>query len=287
MHVTLRDKLQLYLAGKDATWTGAGASWAEQGETHLLVEVDGPLTADAVIDAHVRAQAIGARLTLAHLGAPTRVALRTAERFRIPLLDASALPEPAAAPAPEPRAEPLLLDAPAEPAALLAAHVEPPVEDVFILAHDEPAPEVAHAEPDTPLPWDPSAPVPEVEPAHVEPIELLALPWIHEMDHHEELPAGRRTRAHHHVARATTAPQHHEDAAALRAVARAPDWGLPWPRPVAPTDGLSKADPNLWRAPERMMAMREDLARAGAPSFGAVKPEGSAWLKRISEFGAP
>lgn len=279
--MALREKLRLYLADKDATWTDAGASWAESGEQHLLVEVDGPLTADAIVDAHVRAR--GARLTIAHTGAPTRVAMRTAERFRIPLLDATALPEPAPAVAPEPP----LLAAPAEPAPLLEAHAAPEPEEILVIAHDEPAPEVAHAEPDSPLPWDPAVQAPEVVPAHVEPLELLALPWIDEMDHHEELPAGRQTRAPHHLVRATLHPQHVEDAHALRQVARNPDWGLPWPRPAAPMDGLSKADPAIWRAPERIMAVREDLARAGAPSFGAVKPEGSAWLKRISEFGAP
>lgn len=272
--MALREKLRLYLADKDATWTDTGASWAEAGENHLLVEVDGPLTADAIVDAHVRAQAQGARLTLAHTGAATRVAIRTAERFRIPLLDASALPEPVAAPEPQPL--PPVVD-----------HAAPEPQDVLIIAHDEPAPEVAHAEPDTPLPWDPSVQAPEIVPAHVEPLELLALPWIDEMDHHEELPAGRQTRAPHHLVRATLHPQHLEDAHALRQAARNPDWGLPWPRPAVPTDGLSKADPRIWQAPERIMAVREDLARAGAPSFGAVKPEGSAWLKRITEFGAP
>ena len=235
-------KLQLHLAGKDATWSADGATWSDAAGKHLLLIADHAPTGEELVDAHLRARSLGATLTVAHEGAPGAVAVRTAARFRIQLLDASALPEPGAgAYAP---ALPALAAPPPEP--LLPAH-----------------------EPDTPLPWDPALRSPEVEPAHVEPIELLAMPWAHEGEHVEVLEAGRATRP------ATFRPT------------QAPDWGLPWPRPMAPMDGVAKVDPKLWQVPERIAAVREDLERAGATSLGAVRPEGSAWLKRITEFGAP
>jgi hypothetical protein len=221
----------------------------------MLLHVEGALTGEALVDAHLRAREAGARLVIAHTGEATAVARRTAARFRIALVDVASLPTPQT---PTPSARPAL---------------------------EEPAPGVVHGEPDTPLPWDPTYEAPEVEPARVEPMELLALPWIGEMESAEELPAGRETR--HAAGRPTMAPQAMQDAEALRRARLSPDWGLPWPRPVVPADGLAKADPRIWNAPERIMAIRDDLDRAGVPSFGAVKPEGSAWLKRLSEFPGP
>ncbi|HET6405422.1 MAG TPA: hypothetical protein VFH78_12315, partial [Candidatus Thermoplasmatota archaeon] len=154
--------------------------------------------------------------------------------------------------------------APAEPAAVAAPAAEPEL----ILAASEPEPEVAHADPA--LPWDLSLSAPEPEPVHVEAAELAAMPWNLHQEQHELLPAGRRSRIVH-----------------ARPTAMAQDWGLPWPRPAVPTDGVAIADPRLWHAQERLGMVREDLDRIGAPSFGAVRPEGSAWLKRLNEFGAP
>ncbi|HVM46241.1 MAG TPA: hypothetical protein VM582_09925, partial [Candidatus Thermoplasmatota archaeon] len=124
---------------------------------------------------------------------------------------------------------------------------------------------------------------PEPEPVHVEAAELAQMPWNLRDDQHEMLPAGRTTRL------APARPTLVDNLAprAPRPGAMAHDWGLPWPRPVAQTGGLAIADPKVWHAQERIHSVREDLDRIGAPSFGAVKPEGSAWLKRLTEFGGP
>lgn len=212
MHADLADKLRLHLADKNATWEGGNARWSEDGSDVLLVSVDGALGADAVLDAHLRARDANARLVLAHAGAASAVASRTAARFGIVLLDLTALPDPGPA-----------------------------------------------------LPWDPATRAPEPELAHVEPIELLAMPWVHEMDPEPEVTTGGRSTR-------IDAPR----------PTLTPDWGLPWPRPSAPMDGVALADPRIWRAQDRIRAVREDLEGRGAPSFGAVTPEGSAWLKRLS-----
>jgi hypothetical protein len=104
--------------------------------------------------------------------------------------------------------------------------------------------------------------------------ELAAMPW----------------NAPHVLLQATPSPDevHHElvlterrPLGALRPT-QLPDWGLPWPRPVAPTDGLALHDPKLWGNRERVRAVRDGIDRAtGGASFGAVKPDGSAWLKRL------
>lgn len=117
------------------------------------------------------------------------------------------------------------------------------------------------------MPWDLSLSAPEPEPVHVEAAELAAMPWNLNAEQHELLPAGRGARF-----------------VQPRPSAIAQDWGLPWPRPVVPTSGLSIQDPRVWHAQQRIEAVREDLDRIGAPSFGAAKPEGSTWLKRLSEF---
>lgn len=132
---------------------------------------------------------------------------------------------------------------------------------------------LVHALEDEPvLPWGagPARPEPEVAPARVDPMEVMAMPWHHPVhalpeEHVEVLPGNARPRHPVPLLRPT----------------QAPDWGLPWPRPVPPADALAIADPALWGARDRMRAVREDLDRAGGGSFGQVKPDGSAWLKRL------
>jgi len=63
-----------------------------------------------------------------------------------------------------------------------------------------------------------------------------------------------------------------------------PSWGLPWPRPLHPTDGLAIADPSIWGNRDRVQAIRDDLDKQGGSSFGTFRPEGSAWLKRLQSF---
>lgn len=190
---------------------------------HHVVTIEGPLTAEAIVDAHLAARATGKPLRIEHRGAPSPVAIRTAERFGATLVDTT----------PAPKAPSLL---------------------------DEGSPE---------LPWDRAPKPPETGPTLTIPEdEFEAMPW--NVVDNVLMPAGRHTRA----------------GPAFRP-SQTPDWGLPWPRPMAPMDGLSKADPALWGSQDRIRAIRDDLERAGAPSFGATKPEGSAWLKRLSEFGPP
>lgn len=213
MPMSLRETLEPFLADKRATWNDDTATWEEGGGTRMLLALDGPLLAQAVVDAHVRALAGGAALTLAHEGSATDVARRTAARFGIELLDVATL-----------------------------------------------------APGDDPMPWGPIAVDHEPVPTEVEPYELLAMPWhAADDDQHEMLPAGRDPReAHPHGTLAQ-------------------EWGLPWPRPVPPMDAVSRADPSVWHAQERLDAVREDLTAHGAPSFGAVRPDGSAWLRRLDQ----
>lgn len=303
--MSLHEKLRHHLAGKDVSLADEDAlvvaSWQDEG-ARMLVACPGALTADAVIDAHVRAQAARATLTLASEGAPTPVARRMAQRYGIALLDLAAVvvPEPAAPappvaepvlalPAPEPTLAlpafeppveaPILLAPPAEAAPLVAPTLSPagaptqapadapahaPADPPVVVAASLPEPALAHGE--LRLPWDPSVAIEEPTPMHVEPMELLAMPWAHEGEHVEVIESGRTTR--HAPERPTVNP----------------GWGLPWPRPVPSMDGVAIADPRVWQAPERIMAVRQDLDRIGAPSFGVAKPEGSQWLKRLSEF---
>lgn len=337
-----------------------------EGPERLVITIEGPLAADAIIDAHVRALATtgrgrspsdassaparGTPLTIIHTGDATPVALRTAARFGITLERRAEPAAPAAPPAPRefdlandigaawsdaldaiarrdaraPTAPPdpafelpapgffrALERAPAEaldaaqafaamdalaaptageatpevrpvadPAEAVAAEAVPPAPTApavpttgeaspeVLVAHSDPEPALAHADPA--LPWDLSLGAPEPEPVHVEAAELASMPWNLHEEQHEMLPAGRVS---------SLVP--------ARPTQLAQDWGLPWPRPVVPTGGLAIADPKLWHAQERIGMVREDLDRAGAPSFGAVKPEGRAWLKRLHEFGAP
>lgn len=236
----LQDKLQHYAAPADT----------------LVVAVEGPLTADAVVDAHLKALAAGRKLVLLHDAPPTAVALRTAARFGATLVDAASVvvPQPTQVLALPPHDE-LLLPAP---------------EPELIEAASQPEPEVAHAPPlleEGTLPWDIALATPEPAPVELPEEEFESMPW--NVVHHQLLPSGRQSRL--------PAPR----------PTQAHDWGLPWPRPMAPTDGLAVADPRLWHAQERIGAIREDLDRIGAPSFGVAKPEGSAWLKRLHEFGSP
>lgn len=121
------------------------------------------------------------------------------------------------------------------------------------------------------LPWDPAVAVaadlgPEIVPT---PHELLALPWQVGVkdDHAVMLAAGREVRGA--PARPTLVP----------------DWGLPWPRPVPPADGLAVADPALWKMHDRTLAMRDRLDAGGAASFGAVVPKPDPWLKKVQTPG--
>ena len=246
MPMSLHEKLRLDLVDKQASWGEDGATWSDTDGLHLLVVVEGPLSAARLVDAHLAAKRIGARAHVAHEGVPSPVALRTAARFGIALVEPSPAPAPAS---------------PSASAPASASALAPPPSPALV------APPIG---PSDPMPW--GEPAPDVEPpaAHVEPIELLAMPWIGEdAEQHDLIAGGRTTRI---------APPRPTLAA---------DWGLPWPRPVPPADALAIQDPRIWRAPERLMAVREELDKVGAPSFGAVKPEGSAWLKRMTEFGAP
>lgn len=213
--MSLRETLEPYLADRSATWTDDAALWTEKGTPRMLLTIDGALSAQAVVDAHVRGLANGAALTLAHTGDATDVARRMAARFGIELLDVATLA---------------------------------PTDDA--------------------MPWGPVAVDHEAEPASVEPFEILAMPWCGEDDdQHELLPAGRDPRMPAHRPTLTQ------------------DWGLPWPRPIPPMDAVARADPRIWRGQERLDAVREDLAAKGAPSFGAILPEASAWLRKLGEKG--
>lgn len=171
-------------------------------------------------------------------------------------------------------AAPVPVAAPDEP-----AHAEAPVAVAPIPAEVT----VPLLEPGFRLPWEiPATAAPPAAPAtttvNVSAAELAALPWHAHApieEHVEVMPGNARPRRF--ADRPTTRPP---DAGAT--------WGLPWPRPVVPTDGLSVADPRIWSAQERVHAVREELdARLGAASFGAVKPDGSPWIKRIQTFGSP
>jgi hypothetical protein len=232
---------------------------------------------------------------LAHEGPATEVARAAAARFGVALLDASTLPEPlpeadvpVGGPADEGGAVPIVPEVEIPPA-LVAQMVEgllPAPVDVGVAAAS--AANAAGAEAPQPpslppalapdvdprLPW-PVGPTPEPPLALAVPAEeLAAMPW----------------NAPHVLLQATPSPDeaHHElvlterrPLGALRPT-QLPDWGLPWPRPVAPTDGLALHDPKLWGNRERVQAVRDGIDRAtGGASFGAVKPDGSAWLKRL------
>lgn len=255
--MSLHAKLQLYLDGKAVSWTNEGArelaAWSEPDGARLLVAVPGALTADALVDAHLRALPTQARLTVVHEGAPTAVAQRTAARFGITLLDAGTLPAPA----------PVLALPPPEPEPLLPAHV---ADDIMPWA--APAPSLAPMAPpapmlvpepvlaDDPMPW--GAPVELLEPAptHVEPIELLAMPWhTHpHVPHDEHLEITSSPRTQRRFADRPT---------------QLPAWSLPGQKPG--TAPLAIHDPRIWRNEERLHLVHQRLEQTGAPSFGAIK----------------
>lgn len=162
---------------------------------------------------------------------------------------------PAAEPATVLAAEPVVAADLPVPEPLGLPYAETPVTAEAPVIEDAPA-----------LPWAVGvAPTEPAAAALVEDHEVQAMPWNardHEITTRE--PARRETQPHP----TQLFPQ---DAT----------WGLPWPRPVAPSDGLSIADPALWNVRERMMGVRDGLDQKGAPSFGAVTPEGSAWLRRL------
>lgn len=437
--MTTEDRLRLHLGGKDVTWRTEGSTtlalWSEEGTPHAAILVPPPPTAASIVDAFLVARPTGARLTLVHEGPLSPIAMRSAARFGLTLLDAGTLPEPPAAlapPAPEPVAAPaevladvvLPLTLAHEPPAPILADVQPEVpllpaapmpEPLLLLpAHEEPAFEpqaieipdlAAEAEPvHEPyamiMPWDVEAPglaiappalaevildipaapeLPEVvEPAAApeatpappveaevygiavepaapvevaEPVEVVAeaapvaeasaaepieaptvpetpvevtpepvpapsevtipllepgfrLPWettapaaeagtvsvqvsaaeLASLPWHAHAPIEE----HVEVMAGNPRPRRHATRPTLAGAPEGGTWGLPWPRPVAPTDGLSVADPRIWSAQERVHAMRDELdARVGAASFGAVRPDGSPWIKRIQTFGSP
>lgn len=269
--MTTEDRLRLHLAGKQVTWrteaTATVATWDEDGAPCALACLPQPLTAASVLDAYLSLRP--ARLTLVCEGDPSPVARRSAARFGVTLLDAASLPElppaaaPPVAPPPAPVPAPTPLPAPeplvATPEVAPPAAVLPPA-PVPVLVEDGPA-----------LPWDPS--VPPVEPSitiEVTAGELLALPWHQNASVEETVEIVATPR---------------KPRGGMRPTMMVPDggsWGLPWPRPVASTEALSRADPRIWSSQERVHAMREELdASVGAASFGAVKPEGSPWLRRM------
>ncbi|MFA5861112.1 MAG: hypothetical protein WDA16_05405 [Candidatus Thermoplasmatota archaeon] len=306
--MSLQSKLQQHLATKNASWRADAATWVEAGDERVLYWTDGPLTASHVVDAHLRTLHDHAKPTLAYSGTTTEVARAAAARFGIALFNAAALPEPTPTTMDEGIVVPIA-DAPHHAApidmppalaaqmveALLPAHEPEPM----LIAHDvgfEPArttapaaaparvpalaPTAARAEttPHAPdidprFPW-PVAPAREPSFTLRVPAEEFALmPWnlprvllqaapIPGEDHHDLVVTDRKPSG---ITRPT----------------QVPNWGLPWPRPVNPADGLAIADPKLWGAQSRLLAVREEFDRAGGSSFGAVKPEGSNWLKRL------
>lgn len=251
--MSLRTKLELHLADKNAQWSGNVARYQTEGHASLLA-IASPLTAAAIVDAVVLAlETIDApKITLAFEGEPSLVAKRTADRLGVTLLDATALPD----------ASPLApIDIPPQIGAELLAIALPAHESEPLLpAHVEAEPEPLCV---PPLPWSGPAPEPAIAAVHVEPLELLALPWHAELGDAAEVTVLERRPA------------------GMMRPTQMPDWGLPWPRPIAATDGLAIADPKLWGNQARMQAVRDDLVAKGAPSFGQIKPEGSAWLKRL------
>lgn len=142
-----------------------------------------------------------------------------------------------------------------------------------------PTPEAPPAAETVPfLPWDPQTVAPEAPIVHVTPEELARLPW------HDAPPSPEDTATPH--LQPLPAPL----APSWQAIRRTPmDWGLPWPRPgggITP-EALSRSEPHVWGQSERMAKMREALERQGAPSFGAARPEGSAWLSKLRDGAGP
>jgi hypothetical protein len=201
-----------------------------------------------------------------------------------------------------PLAEPEPLLVAPEPVPLLPAHVEAfpalirvpdhalpgafePEYAVAALVEPAPLPEIVPT-----LPWATPAPAEAAPALELPEEEIDAMPWSPR--YHHEIMAGspRRVDPLPHPTAMPLAPQGPAPfGASLDRLqpALAPNWGLPWPRPPTPDGGLAMHDPALWGARERVAAVREDLALQGSASFGAVKPEGSGWLKRIQHFGAP
>jgi hypothetical protein len=171
---------------------------------------------------------------------------------------------------------------PVAPDLLLPAHVEavpPAVAPV-------PAPSVAEPEPAIvpALPWDAS--VPPSDPfstlqvsLEVTPHEILAMPWtLHPdspVEDHVEITSTRRGPRGSTV-RPTT--DLHPDAK---------HWGLPWPRPVTPADGLAIADPKIWNNPARLESLHASFD-ARASKLSAPTPPGTPdpnWLKKLQFDG--
>lgn len=240
-------------------------------ETPVVAEAPEPVLAlpapaeiVALLPAHVEPEA------------PVVDAPETVDALVVELLGAfetAILPEFVDAPAlVEPAMPELAVEAPAFPKIALEAAVELAIETPALPQAPtvpEPAPVVAEPA----LPWTPAPLVETPFVAQVAAADLAAMPWnapptvvAPADDHVELLPSGRRAREDH----PTLLPQ----------------WGLPWTpangaAPVPVTEALSKADPALWNQAKRVDALRESLAKTGAPSFGAVKPAASGWLSRL------
>lgn len=260
--MSLADKLKLHFADQHAVWSGtwpraiAGATFDDAtGARHLILAVESPVVAARIVDAYVQGLEDGAQVTVAFEGEMTAVARQAAERLGVQLLDAAPLPfpvpEPVLAlpphvegPAPPPAIVP---DAPLalEPGApLLDETLLHEVDDLVATLADEPL-----------LPWHGPA-APEPEPARVDPMEVLAMPWHH--------PDHARPDEHMDIL-----PGNARSVSPLFRPTQAPDWGLPWPRPVPPADALALSDPTIWKARERTMAVHGDLSNA--------------WLRRVQQ----
>jgi hypothetical protein len=240
MQMSVQDKLRLHVAAKNVTWRTdvpgalAAAQWTDDAP-HLLLAFDGPVSASRIVDAYNAGR--GSHVTLVHEGPIGDVARRSAARFGITLLDlATLLPAHAVAPS-----------LPAHEAQLaLAPHVEAPIPPAL----PEPEPLVVPQ-----LPWDLASPSPDPFDAAptpmVTPHEMLAMPWTAYADEDEHMEITQTVRG---VRGTTVRPSTdlHPDAR---------HWGLPWPRPVSPADGLAIADPRIWNNKGRLDVLHADFDR--------------------------
>lgn len=265
--MSAQDKLRLHLADKTVTWReDVPDAVAAQTADAVFVAFAGPVTAATVIDAYNVGR--GRAITLVHDGPVGDVARRSAARFGVSLLDAASLPEPAPAPV-------ALPDAPVALVEVVPPALPAPAPEILLPAHVEPVAAEPLAVPA--LPWDAS--VPPADPfqtaevtLEVTPHDLLAMPWAFHDEHVEVMEAGRAPKL---TVRPTTD---------LHPEAR--NWGLPWPRPVVPADGLAIADPRIWNNQGRLDALHAQYdAVATKLSAPAPGPDAAAWLKRLQLDG--
>ncbi len=281
--MSVQDKLRLHLADKTVTWReDVPHALAAQTPEGLFLSFGGAVTASTVIDAYNAGR--GSRITLLHEGPVGDVARRSAARFGVTLLDAATLPEPAPTTLAETLAPRAALPAPA-PEPLLPAHVEPAPVVTPGVAPVAPPVVTPVADPPAlpPLPWDAS--VPPADPfstaqvtLEVTPHEILAMPWTLHPDTpvEEHLEITETKRGPRGTLRPTT--DLHPDSK---------HWGLPWPRPRTPADGLAIADPKIWSNPQRLESLHASFdARAAKLAGPGPAPEGGSWLKRLQFDGA-